>query len=180
MTSPTLTTDQTAALDPGDVAALVKAHSLSFHHYGGNAWITASISRTVYSAREQILFPNPGPIAGERGRAIACDSAIYAYTVDGHGGCAWTHRDTPDAACFHMIHTARYHEPWTTVADLLRKGDRLTLSWTADNNTHVVRAAGLHADELRLVVDRGDKRLTFSLGYSINPDNSARMIRRTP
>lgn len=171
-----MTNSTSTTLD--DVIALSNANSVAFHHHAGNAWITACISRSTYSARDKTLFPEPGPAFGERGRVIACGSAIYGYTVDGHAACAWSHRDSPNAECSYMVRSARFHEPWKTVASLLRKGDRLTLSWTADNNTGVVRA-GLHADDLKLVIDRGDWRMTFIIAHSVTPDDSARMVRRT-
>ena len=77
-----------------------------------------------------------------------------------------------------MVSSAQYSEVWRTLASILRKGDRLTLQWVADNNTDNIRKANLHSDHLQLSVQRGETRLTFNLITSVCPENSARMILR--
>lgn len=76
-----------------------------------------------------------------------------------------------------MIHVARLDDVWRTIVALLRAGDVLTLQWRASNNNQYLRDAGLHRDELRLAIRRGQRHWTFLVDLGTSPDNTARMIR---
>ena len=79
---------------------------------------------------------------------------------------------------FEMIGSAKYDKRWLTVLDLLRAGDRLTILWTADNNSELVEKAGLHMDSVSIRIERPNgKRLEFHIYTQISEANSARMLR---
>ena len=77
---------------------------------------------------------------------------------------------------FAMVHSAQFCETWQTIASLLKVGDELTLKWIAGNNTENMENAGFNADELKLVVQRGTKRLVFSVLYQVNAAGGSLMI----
>jgi hypothetical protein len=65
----------------------------------------------------------------------------------------------------------------------VRAGDRLRLLWVRDNNNKWTEEAGLHRDEVHLVVLRDLKgkteRYVFPLDDSTCPDNASRLFRRS-
>lgn len=83
-----------------------------------------------------------------------------------------------------MIHTPSFTEEWLTVTRLVKSGDILEIRWNADGwaNQYAQDATTkemepVHVDHMTLSIWRKDKRyLTFVLGPSICPDNTARMI----
>lgn len=169
-------------LSADDVRALRTADTVSFHYYDGRGYIQLTIdgersgTLRVLSVADQRAFPQRVDMSAERRRMIDVTTEILGYGADGWTG--WSHETEPRAAAFEMVHAAQYSDVWTTLASLIRKGDRLTLKWTADNNTDITRNAGLHSDHLQLIIVRGDARLTFNLVTAVRLDNSARMIRR--
>lgn len=175
----TVDTD-TLELSALDVTAIRMADSVTFQVHDGRAYLRA-IKRDptkgdTYSAREQRAFPGTGRFDTDRDREISATFDAYGYSVD---GChTWAHETAPNLSAFHMIHSAQYREEWRTIADLIRQGGRLHLSWIADNNNQVIKAASLHADMLRLVIKRGDKHMVFLIAHNVGPDNTARMIKR--
>ena len=79
---------------------------------------------------------------------------------------------------FEMISSAKYDPQWRTIMDLLRAGDRLTILWTADNNSQLVEKAGLHMDSVSIRIERPNgKRLEFHIHTQVSEANSARMLR---
>lgn len=178
MTSTTVTDVPTLTAD--DVAALRVATSVCFHRNDGRSYIRAYLrppsDPPVFSRRQQLLFPGTEAMPGERHREIATTNGMYGYTdTDG----TWrVDSDDRTPSAFYMIHSARYNATWPTIASLLSAGEVLHLAWIADNNTDNIHEAGLHADELDLVTTKGNRKRTFSVGYQVCPDNSARMIRR--
>lgn len=70
------------------------------------------------------------------------------------------------------------NEVWQTIVHQLRVGDEVILHWIKDNNNGYVEGAGLHHDELALIVRRGNKSFHYLVTGSICQDNTARMIRR--
>ena len=163
------------ALTADDIAALRAADSVTFHAYHGRGFVRAhkrpGPGRDTFSTREQRLYSEPdGPT--ERTREITVDYSAYSY--DRPGALAAT-----QWAAFHMIHMAQYSPTWQTIVALLHTGDVLRLDWIASGGSNqYVTDAGLHADELRLQVERRARIMTFSVGHSVTPDNSARMIHR--
>lgn len=187
-TANTETAPELGTLTADDVAALRMAHDVTFHHHDGKAFIRLYLGRgasnppRVYSAREQRLFTETDSPVADRTRTMPVPSHVYGYSdrsaVDGLVS-AWTEQKYPTVACFASPYgSARYARKWTTLAEVLRVGDVISLAWTADNNTETLRKAGLHADELALLVGRRGKSLEFHVDYRVGPDNSARMIRR--
>ncbi len=59
----------------------------------------------------------------------------------------------------------------------LRAGDVVGLSWLRDGGSENERNAGLHHDEVRLEVNRGGRKLVFSIHAQCYRDNTARMTR---
>lgn len=128
----------------------------------------------IFTAREQRLFGDADEMG--RRRAIGVQTRMYGHGQD--GTTAWNLSDSANTAAYVGFQSAQYYHVWRTIASLLRVGDMLTLSWVADNNNDNLRAAGLHRDELFLVVRRGDNTLHLHLQTSVCPNNTARMIRR--
>lgn len=187
-TASTETAPELGTLTADDVAALRMADDVSFHHRDGEAFIRVYIGRAgsnpprVYSGREQRLFTETDSLVADRTRTMPVPSHVHGHTnraaVDGPVS-AWTERTYPSVACYASPYgSARYSRKWATLAGVLRVGDVISLAWTADNNTETLRTAGLHADELALLVSRRGKPLEFHVDYHVGPDNSARMIRR--
>src|SRR3954466_11095428 len=145
-------TDSLGTLATHDIAALKQADWVTFHHLptdqGGpqiRLYIDGHGDPRIFTASEQRLFPQTGIGAHDRSRIIPVTSGASGFGAnDDESG--WRGIDRPNLSCFYMIHTAQFSAPWRTITRLLRAGDRLTLSWLADNNTDIVRDAGLHID----------------------------------
>jgi hypothetical protein len=162
-----------APLTAADITALRTADYVSFHQYDGIGKIVANAhgrgEQRIYTAREQKLFPTASHL--DRSRVMVVDSAMHGYTSDDEyfGG-------RKDGRAYASVSTPSMSDHWQTLVSLLRAGDVLTLRWSASNNTDNHKSVGFHADELRVLVRRGDKVLTFLVDYSVGPYNSARMI----
>jgi hypothetical protein len=177
------TTTVAPALDTDALAALREADSLTFHVHQGRGFIRAYLDAhrdNIYTAREQRLFATPQEHGGRR-REIPCEYGAMGYRV--HGETAWTAAGAPHMAAYASVTSSRYGDgTWSTTAAALRVGDRLYLSWVADNNTVTLDTYGLHADYLTLRATRGEagkeRALAFHVAHSVAPDNTARMIRR--
>ena len=178
----TTTTTTIGTLSKEDVAALRMATAVTFHYFRGFSFIRAHLDPIgqPFTRREQILFPEKYAGSRNQSREIPVSSSVTGYTA--RGGTWRVDPEDTQAAAFYMIHSAQYAETWSTVAALLTTGQVVSLRWIADNNTDVLRDAGLHADELRLKTSYTsitDKRTrVFHIGAQVSPDNSARMIRR--
>jgi hypothetical protein len=168
----------TFPLTTEDIAALRSADSIVFQYYKGCGSIRAILRRwgePVYTKTQQRLFPNSDTM--DREREICTDTNMFDYGVrDGSQG--WNSGSEPNAYGFHMIHSAKFNASWTTIAALLRKGDVITLQWAANNDTDAQHEHGVVTDDLHLVIQRGDKRMTFFITSQTGPDNSARLVQR--
>jgi hypothetical protein len=171
--------DEQGRLSSSDVHALRRADSVCFHTLpDGNARIDALLTTwahphpRIFTTAEQRLFPEPDH--SDRRHRIPVTGAIVGFNQEGH----WYERGLPDATAFAMVHAARLDDIWRTIAAFLRVGDVLTLRWRASNSNQYLREAGLHRDELRLVIRRGQRDWTFLVDIATGPDNTARMIRR--
>jgi hypothetical protein len=174
----------TTAINNGELAALRMADQVNFHVYNGRGFIRAhrNAASGIYTAREQHIFTTPQEYGG-RFREISCDFRAMGYAYNEGGGVEWsTETGTPGLAAFASVSGTTYGDnTWPTTAQALRVGDRICLSWMADNNNTVIREAGLHSDRLTLRVTRGDakpRHLAFIVAQAITPDNSGRMVRR--
>jgi hypothetical protein len=185
------TTNETASvtapapliLSADDVAALRSCEAISFHRRKDGSLIramldTIGIDRT-YTDRQQRLFPESRDTGhADRARLIRVTSSIYGYR-DHDSDMSWTHHSDPQAVCSALISAAQHHALWTTIAFLIRPGDRLHLSWIANNSTDLLRQAELHQDYLHLVVVRGQRQMTFAVADEVSPPHfPVRMIRR--
>lgn len=187
----TVNTPQILTTD--DVAALRKADSVTFHYFRGAGVIRAHLRGgysnppRIYTAREQRMFPNTDSYSADRMREISVQTVLSGYASGGE--TAWRMTDSGSShtggadsnpAAFHMEHSGQYSPTWQTIARAIHSGDRIRLTWTADNNNETFRLASLHADELHLIIMRADAKphATFLVDHSVTPDNSARMIQR--
>lgn len=172
-------------LSADDVAALRASDDVSFHTHDGKAFVRVYLrvygeGAPVFTVKQQRLYPEAGPF-GDRGRqrTIPCEHRAYGYgRRAGEGYPArqgWNSEHIPGYAAYASWVK---REVWGTVSGLLRPGDRLTLSWVADNNNHHLDRADLHQDELHVVVHRGERKMTFLLNTSVCAGNSARMVRQ--
>lgn len=176
-----------APLTADDVASLRKADSVTFHYFRGAGAIRAHLrggypgSLRIFTARQQRMFPDTSSYNADREREINVATAMHGYSDD--IGTAWRLGDDYSGDCnpaaFYMEHSGQYNPKWLTIANLIHAGDVLRLVWTADNNTHYTRDAGLHADELTLTIVRKGKIVhTLHVAHSVMLDNSARMVQR--
>jgi hypothetical protein len=85
---------------------------------------------------------------------------------------------------FHMEMNSSMDNTVRTLVNRVKIGGFMNLVWTRDNNNELLRHAGLHQDELRLVVSGPEKdgKLppadTYLVEIAVRQDNSARMIKR--
>lgn len=152
-------------LNKDDVAALRKAGQVSFHyHVDKGAHICASKERgigTTSESRWQVSIP--------------VDNRATLYTEDGS-----SYRHELESA-FEMVSSAQHHETWMTIARLIKANDTLKLHWIAGGKSNGnTKDRGLHADELVLIVERGGNLMHFIVDVSINPGNTARMVKIRP
>jgi hypothetical protein len=172
--------DERGLLYISDLQALRRADSVVFHLTGdGTAYIDAHLSTVthpeprIFTATEQRLFPDID--GSDRRRRIPVTAGIVGFDDKRR----WHEQGLPDATASAMIHVARLDELWRSIAAFLRVGDVVSLHWWASNNNGYITQAGLHRDELRLVIRRGRRRWAFLVKVELCPDNTARMIRRT-
>jgi hypothetical protein len=123
-------------------------------------------------------------IENEIGAELKIDAGFY---YRGYGN---TEPGTPEREphkAFDMIHTPSWDQPWQTVIALLKPGDTLNVRWLANTNGYVERATfagdkdcesfnALHMDQVFVEIVRGKQVLTFAVGLSVCPQNSARMF----
>lgn len=160
-----------------DVAALRAARSIGFYRTGGATYVLAFLDDwdgRILTRREQVLFPSTGTASGGRNRRIDVPGKVRGYGQS--GGMEWSGISEPAAELFALVYTSG--DVFRTVVDHLRAGDVLSFTGIADNNTDVIRAAGLHHDELRVHLTRAGKTSTYLADSRVSPDNSARMIKR--
>lgn len=170
--------DETDAVTlTADEAGLLRAAQyVELRYVDGGAYILAGVSagREV-SKRQDRLFP-----ADEDGNRPPVRIAVRGEAL-GHranGSVGWRETNAPKLAAEHVIEVADVDEHWAGAVSTLREGDRLTLMWVADRNTPELQAAGLHVDELHLVVGREKGGVSFLLAYRI-AGKTGRMVRRS-
>jgi hypothetical protein len=145
-----------------DLAALRKADATCFDHNARGVNQIRAIKRHEPTETD--------PYATDVTHRVVVDSTIRSY-VDGEFGLSAT-----NFQAFEMMHSPREH--WLTVLAFLRVGDVLQLSWIRGSSTGYLQEAGLHRDELYLLVWRNGKESKFMIDVSITPDNTARMTQR--
>lgn len=157
-------------LTTDDLAALKQADDVIFHgnQKHGNRMRAVLRDRQygdddprIFTAREQRLFPlaDSGEYVNERIREI--DLGDTGLNV---------------RQAFAMV--SSYKIGWVSILKTLRKGDEITLGWRDDHGTNgYLHDAGLHADELHLVVWRkGKLQYEFTVETSVTANNTARMV----
>ena len=149
-----------------DIAALKKADHISFHHFGGKSYIRATKERDR-SERD--------PFAEDSHVDVICTWALSNYDGWPDGDQQWLKAN--EFKSFHMIHTPSTL-CWQTIAGSLRVGDVLKLCWVRGNSTEAIHSVNFSTDQLRLEVQRGDKKLAFLLAQQTGPDNTARMVQK--
>jgi hypothetical protein len=160
----------------GDVQALRRADTVTIHALDGIASIRATLNAPhglrIYTAAEQRVFPDGAGYL--RHRLITVDADIAGFDPSGR----WHERDLKAAATLVIDHAA-LHEVWQTLTALLRIGDVPRLRFRADSAHDGPPAAGLHRDELHLLVHRGQREWAFLLEVAVRPA-STRMVTPTP
>ena len=159
------TATELATLTADDIKALKAADDVTFHTTVGESSVIRAHKRAKL---------NDGWASNESYYDInVSDSWVdYGRSYGSNG---------PGEYKYAFASVSSFDEVWHTIASLLRVGDSLWLHWVVDNNSETIEKAGLHSDELRLVVKRANAKqaLVFTVDTSICPDNSARMVRRT-
>lgn len=82
----------------------------------------------------------------------------------------------------HAEDMVEYNLNLKTMINCLMAGDVVTLKWVACNDNMYMEKAGLHMDELHMIIyrhreGRTDKRFSFHVASAICPDNPAKMIK---
>lgn len=163
------------SLTSDDIAALRAAEAVQFRRdCDGESCLKPTLQGTwdadrprIYTAREQRLFPHVSRVSGDRYRKIMVASDVRIVM----GG------DTTHAQCRHDVRSAGSNDEWRTVARLLRPGDRVELRWKAGNDYPLITDAGLHRDELRMVLHRATNSPVFLIDAVVCADDTASMIR---
>lgn len=139
-----------------DLRALRHADRVTFHRYrDGGGEIVARVD----ASRSSTGF--------EQGHGIAVDSTVECFDRSSASGwlCyAWWPNSRVDPIALTLIH-------W------LRAGDDVSLRWRGGNDSPLMKDAGLHLDELMLVVKRGKTSRVWRAAVSVSLDNTARMVR---
>jgi hypothetical protein len=180
-------------LTADDIAAFKLAETVVFTVNGRTGsrmrlGIESAREGNVFTAREQRLFQHPDRAPRGRERELNVSAHVNGYK-DGTTQTSWywnTDHDSWSQApeCFYMSHSAKYDHALQTVIASLRVGETLRLNWTADNNNDHVREAGLHVDQLELVVALPEREgtprrfRTYRITTAVCADNTARMIHR--
>jgi len=153
-------------IDKTDLTALRKADSVCFDH---NVRTSRGPERGSYiRAIKRAPFDSTDPFEQDITHTIAVDSRAFTYDYAS---------DHDNLTAFGMLHSAQVTETWRTVVALLRVGDDVSLVWAAGNSNGYLTEAGLHRDELRFIVKRGERTMTFHVMTDVCPNNSARMIK---
>lgn len=152
-----------------DMRAFRRADSVTFHSsWDGTHEIRLTLRKygadRVYSASEQTLFPISE--YNERTRSITPDS-VDMFDHDG------------TSQSYSAFHSLIGSDRIMGLARALKAGQQISLKWIRNNNSENINSVGYHCDNLELVVrdENGKNRVSYLIGYSIGPDNSARMIR---
>lgn len=176
----TTTVESDLALTRDDLNALHGADDVTLHLNRDGSYMRAYCRAygqpPTFSRRQQVLYPEHHT-QDSRMRTIATTASAVGYSVDGGSGWRWDPgSEGLRPSCFASVYDNDLHR---SIFDTLRVGDTLHVSWTADNNNEPVRTAGLHVDNVHLIVNAGTStRRRYLLAYSVCYDNSARMIRR--
>ena len=133
-----------------DIAALRKADSILFRSEKDGTHTISAIKKA-----DQPSEKNPFP--QESRRDIKVSASLRDYSK-GSFGSDWR---VESYEAFHMTHSAQYCDEWETFASLLRDNDEIILAWTYENTSPAMQEAGVSRDELRLVIKRGEKRMSF-------------------
>lgn len=157
-------------LTPLDIAAMRAADRLVVIFNPSNERMRSTGVRLVKEARKSEKTPFPQ----EQEHTLDCQVSIR-----GQYDAAGMNR----LGAFAMI--GLYHNqstPESSILRHLRAGDEIAFEFHPDMHTNgYVAAAGLHADVLLLMVDRGEgknrKRFTFEIDSQISPNHESRMIR---
>lgn len=158
-----------------DIAALRAAESVQFRRdFDGEGSVRAELTGTwdaesprIFTAREQRLFPHTTAATGGRYRKLTAMPQVRG--VDG---------GKIEAVCrydLRHVNGSRRNE-WQTILRALRVGDLLGLWWVAGNDYPLITEAGLHRDELRLLLHRERNSPVFLIDAVVGADDSARMI----
>lgn len=108
----------------------------------------------------------------ETRHSIKCYSSIHSYDRTQDGTDTKISYQKADAVVF--IYPEQSTATWPTIARHIKEGSEIRLNWTAGNNTESLNKAGLHLDELCIVIDNGtgkSHRFLFEVAVSANTTN---------
>jgi hypothetical protein len=146
----------TTTLERHHLRAFRSADSLAFHHLPnrqGEIVLRKRAESTTSGFEEQV--------------SIFTDSYVGDYS---------RHEIGQRYTGFHLAYG--YNDLMRTLVGRLQVGDTLGLVWRRDNNNDILRDAGLHGDEVMLVITKKTgKKETYLLDSSVYRDNSARAIK---
>ena len=166
-----ITRDDTLTKD--DLKAMRKAETVHFHTHQGRSWLVVELQNygltRVYTAAEQILFPDVRKYGADRSREIP----VSTQRLEDYSG---------REGDYHAFASYCPREVWATIVAALRPGDVLGFHWVASNNSDNMTRVGYHHDQLRLIASdtHGDRKnnRTWIVADQVGPDNSARMVQR--
>ena len=79
---------------------------------------------------------------------------------------------------FYYLGSCKFDPTWQTIANLMRADDDITLLWIANNDSEALTEKGVFVDELKIIITRGKKTMTFYVYSGAYTHNSSRMCRR--
>lgn len=161
---------QVGTLTAMDIKALKQADSVSFHYSRDDLDSTGVGGSYIRASKE--IRNNPF----ETSRDYRIDVTSKFQTYSNHNGRGISKEEIKFA--YEWFSHCKYDDVWFTFTQIIRVGDVVSLLWVTDNNNQLVDEADLHCDSFKLVVQRGEKRLTFLMETSVSKDNTARMVRR--
>lgn len=156
------------AITKVDIAAMKGASDICFRKMRG------TIGSTI-ECNKEIERTEANPFSTRDTIILRCADRFHSYADAMHTKIYDIKKENLWSG-FEMIHSPYFCEEWQTICACLKAGDILSLEWIADNQSGYLVEAGLHRDQLKLIVNRGDKRLVFSIRESVCQNNSARMI----
>lgn len=159
-------TVETTGLSKADIATLRTADDVYAVFYEDRYTLRA-FKRVTVEQRER------DPWAEDQRIEILCEGGVHVYGRD--GGTDFD-RTSEVTACFASLWGS------TGIWSIVRPGDRVRLSFAANNSTENIRNVNYVRDDVNVEVIRkadvnGRKPLKFHGGSYVGPNNSARFVR---
>lgn len=125
----------------------------------------------IRAIRKSDRYNKDGFVNGEATHTFPVGYSLTSYSA------GYSSQPSRMGRCFDMLSCSKFNEVvYTILNHVLRVGDVISIHWSADNNSQIIKDAGLHHDEISLIVKRGNKTMTFLLKSNVSLDNSARSV----